>query len=64
MSSRIQLQDVVGSTVGREMRIWLQQRRGSGESARWLDYAGRGENRGNPGRVRPLNPTDLSKIRS
>jgi len=43
----------VGSIVGREMGAWAQQGRGSGDSARRIDYAERGENRGNPGRAIP-----------
>jgi hypothetical protein len=36
--------------VGREMGVWAQEGCGSGDSARRLDLAGTGENRGNPGK--------------
>ena len=53
VSSKIRLQDVVVATVGREMGVWAQEGCGSGDSVRRLDLAGRGGNRGNPGRAIP-----------
>ena len=53
VSSKIRLQDVVGSNVGREIGVWAQEGYGSGDSARRLDYAGRVENRGNLGMAIP-----------